>query len=109
MLLRKKSGKLCNFIVSFEGRPARSMHGHDVLAVLLNVYRRSFSFQNFVIAVEMERERPQTALVLCPQKRIINDQISEARNMGFSASPIADSSLRELRSVNFQLVFGSAE
>ena len=59
--------------------------------------------------IEMERERPQTALVLCPLKSIINDQISEARNMGFSASSVADLSLRELRSVNFQLIFGSAE
>ena len=109
MLLRKTRGKLCNFIVSFEGRPARSMHGHDILAVLLKVFRRSFISQNLVIAVEMEREIPQTALVLCPLKSIINDQISEARNMGFSASSVADLSLRELRSVNFQLLFGSAE
>ena len=109
MLLRKTRGKLCNFIVSFEGRPARSMHGHNVLTVLLKVFRRSFIFQNFVIAVEMKRERPQTALGLCPLKSIINDQISEARNMGFSASSVADSSLRELRSVNFQLLFCSVE
>ena len=109
MLLRKTRGKLCNFIVTFEGRPARSMHGHYVLAVLPKVFRRSLIFQNVVIAVEMERERPQTALVLCPLRSIINDQISEARNMGFPASSVADLSLRELRSVNFQLLFVSAE
>ena len=90
VLLRKTRGKLCNFIVSFQGRPARSMHGNDVLAVLPKVFMRSLIFQNFVIAVEMERERLQTALLLCPLKSIINEQISEARNMGFLASSLVD-------------------
>ena len=85
------------------------MHGNDVLAVLPKVFIRSLIFQNFVIGVEMERERLQTALVLCPLKSIIDDRISEARNMGFSASSVADLSMRELRSVNFLLLFGSAE
>ena len=30
--------------------------GHDVLAVLLNGFRRSLNFQVFLIAIEMERE-----------------------------------------------------
>ena len=85
------------------------MHGHDALALLPKVFRRSLIFQNFAIAVEMERERLQTALVLFPLNSIINDKISEARNMGFSASSVTDLSLRGLRSVNFELLFGSAD
>ena len=44
-----------------------------------------------------------------PLQSIINDQISEARNMSLSASTVADLSLEELRSAKFQLLFGSAE
>ena len=85
------------------------LDGHDVLAVLLMGIGKSLIFQVFVIAVEMGRERLQTALVLCPLQSIINDHIYEARNMGFSASSVPDLSLKEFRSVNSQLLFGSAE
>ena len=52
--------------------------------------RVEFDFPSLCNAVEMERERLQTALVLCPLQSIINDQISEARNMGFLASSFVD-------------------
>ena len=65
------------------------LDGHDVLAFLLKGFRRSLIFQVFVIAVEMEGERLQPALVLCPMKSIINDRISEAKKMGFSGSSVA--------------------
>ena len=62
------------------------LHGQDVVAVLPTGFGKSLIFQVFAIEVEMERERVQTALVLCALLSIINDRISEARNMGFSAS-----------------------
>ena len=42
------------------------LDGHDVLAVFATGFGKSLIFQVFVIAVEMERERLQTALVFCP-------------------------------------------
>ena len=50
------------------------LDGHGVLAVFATGCGKSLIFQVFVIAVEMERERLQTALVFCPQQSIINDQ-----------------------------------
>ena len=89
-LLRKAVDKLCDSTASLkvEQRDAvvSLLDGHDVLAVLPTGFGKSLIFQAFVLAAEMERERLQTALVLCPLQSIINDQISEARNMGLSAS-----------------------
>ena len=77
------------------------LDGHDVVAVLPTGFGKSLIFQVFAVEVEMEQERVQTALVLCARQSIINDQISEARNTGFSASSVADLSLKELRFLNF--------
>ena len=66
------------------------LDGHDVLAVLATGFGKCLIFQVFVIVFEMERERLQTTLVFCPQQSIINDQISKARNMSFSALSVAD-------------------
>ena len=64
------------------------LDGHDVLAVLATGFGKSLIFQVFLTAVEMERKRLQTTLDFCPKQSIINDQISEARNMGFLASSL---------------------
>ena len=45
------------------------LDGHDVLAVSSTGFGKSSIFQVFVIAAEMEGERSQTALVLCPSCR----------------------------------------
>ena len=70
VLLRKAIDKLCDFTLSLkvEQRDAVDslLDGHDVLAVLPTGFGKSLIFQVFVIAAEMERERLQTALVLCP-------------------------------------------
>ena len=112
-LLRKAVEKLCDSTASLtvEQRDAvvSLLDGQDVLAVLPTGFRKSLIFQVFVLAAEMERERFQTALVLCPLQSIISDQISEARNMGLSASSVADLSLEEFKSAKSQLLFGSAE
>ena len=102
-LLRKAVDKLCDSTASLkeEQRDAvvSLLDGHAVLAVLPTGFGKSLIFQAFVLVAEMERERLQTALVLCPLQSIINDQISEARNMGLSASSVADLSLEELKSL----------
>ena len=112
VLLRKAIDKLCDFTVSLklEQRDAVPflLDGQDVLAVLPTGFGKSLIFKVFVIAAEMNRERLQTALVLCPLQSIINEQISETRNMGLSASAVADLSLKELRCAKFQVLFGSA-
>ena len=92
-LLRKAVDKLCNSTTSL-------LHGHEVLAVLPTGFTTSLIFQVFVLAAKTEREQLQTA---------INDQISESRNMGLSASSVAYLSLEELKSAKCQLLFGSAE
>ena len=112
-LLRKAVEKLCDSTASLkvEQRDAvvSLLDGQDVLAVLPTGFGKSLIFQVFVLAAEMERERFQTALVLCPLQSIISNQISEARNMGLSASSVADLSLEEFKSAKSQLLFGSAE
>ena len=92
VLLRKTRDKLCDFSVNFEGRPARcsAFFIRWTRCPRCLGFGESFIFQAFVIAVEMERERLQIALVLCPLQSIIKDQISEARNMALSASSVAD-------------------
>ena len=51
------------------------LDGHDVLAVFATGFGKSLILQVFVIAVEMERERLQTALVFCLQQSINIDQM----------------------------------
>ena len=112
-LLRKAVDKLCDSTASLKVEQHDAvvslLDGHDFLAVLPMGFGKSLIFQVFVLAAEMERGRLQTALVLCPLQSIINNQISEARNMGLSASSVADLSLEELKSAKCQLLFGSAE
>ena len=100
---------ILSWVLKVDQRDAVSslLDGHDVLSVLPTGIGKSLIFQVFVIPIEMEWDRLQTVLVLCPLQSIINDQIFETRNMGLSASSVADLSLRELRSGNFQLLFGS--
>ena len=68
--LRKAIDKLCDFTVSLnvEQRDAVAslLDGDDVVAVSPTGFGESPIFQVFVIAAEIERERFQTALVLCP-------------------------------------------
>ena len=68
--LRKAIDKLCDFTVSLKveqrSAVASLLDGHDVLAVATTGFAKSLIFQVFVIVAEMERERFQTALVLCP-------------------------------------------
>ncbi|XP_015779804.1 PREDICTED: probable Werner syndrome ATP-dependent helicase homolog 1 [Acropora digitifera] len=89
---RKAVDKLCDSTASLkvEQRDAvvSLLDGHDILAVLPTGFGKSLIFQ---------------------ASSIINDQISEARNMGLSASSVADLSLEELKSAKCQLLFGSAE
>ena len=54
------------FKIDQRGAMNSVLDGHDVLAVLATGFRKSLIFQVFVIAVEMERERLQTALVFVP-------------------------------------------
>ena len=92
VLLRKTRDKLCDFPINFEGRPKRCSAFFITWTRCPRClgFSKSFIFQALVIAVEMERETLQIALVFCPLQSIIKDQISEARNMGFSASSVAD-------------------
>ena len=83
-LLRKTR----DFPVNFEGRPARCSEFFIrwTRCPRWLGFGKSLIFQAFVIAVEMERDRIQIALVFSFLKSIIKDQVSEAKNMGFSAS-----------------------
>ena len=56
---------------------------HDyVLSILFTGYGKSLIFQLFAVAAMIERKEPQTVLVVCPLKSIIEDQIAEAKSMG---------------------------
>ena len=80
----------------------------DVLAVLPTGYGKSLIFQLFAVAASIEMKEPQTVLVVCPLKSIIEDQLAEAESMGIPAASV-DISDDELRAAKFQLIFGSAE
>jgi len=58
----------------------------DVLAVLPTRYRISLIFQLFAVAASIERKEPETVLVVCPLKCIIEDQIAEAKSMDIPAA-----------------------
>ena len=69
----------------------------DVLAVLPTGYGKSHIFQLFAVAASIERTEPQTVLVVCPLKSIIEDQIAEAESMGIPAASAVDTSEDEFR------------
>ena len=69
----------------------------DVLAVLPTGYGKSHIFQLFAVATSIERKEPQTVLVVCPLKSIIEDQIAEAESMGIPAASAVDISEDEFR------------
>ena len=81
----------------------------DVLAVPPTGYGESLIYQLFAVAASIERKEPQTVLVVCPLKSIIEDQIAEAKSMGFPAASSVNISEDELCAAKFQLIFGSAE
>jgi len=57
----------------------------DVLAVLPTGYGKSLIFQLFAVTASIERKEPQTVLVVCPLKSIMEYQIFEAKSMGIPA------------------------
>ena len=69
----------------------------DVLAVLPTGYAKSLIFQLFAVAASIERKEPQTVLVVCPLKSIIEDQIAKAESMGIPAVSAVDISEDEFR------------
>jgi len=81
----------------------------DVLAVLSTGYGKSLIFQRFAVAASIERKEPQTVLIVCPFKSIMEDQIAEAKSMGIPAASAVDISKDELRAAKLQVIFGSAE
>jgi ATP-dependent DNA helicase RecQ len=84
------------------------LNGNDVLAVLPTGYGKSLIFQLYILVAQIERIK-RTALVVCPLRSIIDDQIVEARSLGISAAARADLSEDELKASEFELLFGSAE
>jgi len=58
----------------------------DVLAILPTRYHISLIFQFFAVAASFESKEPETVLVVCPLKSIIEDQIAEAKSMGIPAA-----------------------
>ena len=73
------------------------LNHEDVLTVLPTGYGKSLIFQLFAVAASIERKEPQTVLVVCPLKSIIEDQIAEAESMGIPAASAVDISEDEFR------------
>lgn len=84
------------------------LDGSDVLAVLPTGYGKSLIFQLLVL-VGQAAETQTSALVVCPLKSIVRDQIKEATDLGIAAGDLSEISSDDLRSSKFQLVFGAAE
>ena len=61
-----------------------------------------------IIVAQVERIN-RIALVVCPLKSIVDNQIAEARSLGISAVSLADVSEEELKALDFELLFGPAE
>jgi len=76
----------------------------DVLAVLLTGYGESLIFQLFAVAASIERKEPQTVLVVCPLKSMIEGQIAEVKSIGIPAASSVDISEDELCAAKFQLI-----
>ena len=82
------------------------LNHHDVLAT---GYGKSLIFQLVAVAASIERKEPQTVLVVCPLKSVIEDQIAEAESTGIPVASAVDISEDELRAAKFHVIFGSAE
>ena len=82
--------------------------GGDLLAVLPTGFGKSLVFQLLVLVAERLTEKKCSALVVCPLKSIIEDQIKEAENFGIIAKSISDLELSEEGLSGVQLLFGSA-
>ena len=57
----------------------------DVLVVLPTGYGKSLISRLFAVAASIERKEPETVLIVCPLKSIIEDQIAKAKSMGIAA------------------------
>ena len=56
--------------------------------------------------------KTSVVIVVCPLKRIVQDQIAEgpeASSMGLTAVSLADNRLEDIENAKYQLVFASAE
>ena len=83
--------------------------GKDLLAVLPTGFGKSLIFQLLVRVREIQTGGSSTAVVVCPLKSIVQDQISEARSMGLRAVALTDVHLEDIENGKYQLVFASAE
>ena len=63
---------------------------HDVLAILPTGYRKSSIFHSFVVAKELLNSAKACVLVICPLTSIIQDQIAEAKALGFTCVSLHD-------------------
>ena len=78
--------------------------GGDLLAVLPTGYGKSLIFQLLVLS-----KNDGCAFVICPLKSIVKDQLLEASSMGISAGSLPESTLEDVESGKYQLLFASAE
>ena len=85
------------------------LRGSDVLAVLPTGFGKSLIYQMLVLVGQTESGTPKSALIVCPLKSIVQDQIQEATNLGIVAAALEDISENDLKDAKFQLVFASAE
>ena len=85
------------------------LNGNDVLAVLPTGYGKSLIFQLLVFISKIEKGQSTSALVVCPLRSIVDDQVEEAKALGISACSMNDASSEDLKAEIYQLIFGSAE
>ena len=84
----------------------------DVFAVMPTGYGKSFVFQLFAKAMEAKkvyegRLSDTIVLVVCPLSSIIKDQVKEGLSIGLNCVALRD--LKDIESVNSQIIFASAE
>ncbi len=109
-----KCGK--NFVLKDEQNKAiTDLQKRDVLAILPTGFGKSLIYQYFAVAMKAKKMKPYksstcaAALVICPLTSIIDDQISEAENLGISACRLNDALKDRTCMQPKQLMFASAE
>lgn len=85
------------------------VHGSDLLAVLPTGFGKSLIFQLLIRVQEILSSKPACAIVVCPLKSIVQDQLIEASSMGLSATSLASARIGDVENGKYQLIFASAE
>ena len=85
------------------------LNGNHVLAVLPTGYGKSHIYQILVLVNKIDKGQPTSALVVCPLRSIVDDQVQEVKALRISGSSFNHASSEDLKAEIYRLIFGSSK